>query len=116
MKLVNNLLVIDEILSESQSGRKVPFPNVIIYPAIASIDPCVRPTDATGLSAVGAVTSGMRRSASARSLKAALSPVNQTGWYHISCGCVPGFSANLEIGGKLEKEFYFSQSGKNQGI
>lgn len=35
--------------------------------------------DATGMSTVGAVTSGMRRSASARSLKANLSPINQTG-------------------------------------
>ena len=72
------------------------------------------------MSAVGAVTSGMRRSASARSLKAALSPATQSGLsrhYHISCGCVPGFSANLEIKGKLEKSFtLFFQSRKNQGI
>ena len=59
------------------------------------VESVFRPTDATGMSTVGAVTSGMRRSASARSLKAPLIPINQTGKdgdiapaKHDSLGCV----------------------------
>ncbi|KAK2180495.1 hypothetical protein NP493_440g01008 [Ridgeia piscesae] len=60
-----------KFLEEEKQQKTLPVPPVGLNIAIAP--------DATGMSTVGAVTSGMRRSASARSLKAPLIPSNQTG-------------------------------------